>query len=127
MLCGICFFFNVVFFQVLIPQTATFPQQLQDPLAYPGLNLGSQPDYHKMQHHFSACSYAHSLLSLAAHTQAPSERKPAAKQPGVDSAHESSAKPPLVKLIRGSAACSWGKHWSLALLFAALCSQWTLL
>lgn len=79
-----------------------------------------------MKHHLSLCSYSLPLLSLAAHTQAPSERKPVVRQPGIDSAHENSAKPPLVKLIRGSATGSWAKHWSLALLFTALGLQWTL-
>lgn len=79
-----------------------------------------------MKHHLSLCSYSLPLLSLAAHTQAPSERKPVVRQPGIDSAHENSAKPPLVKLIRGSATGSWAKHWSLALLFTAWGLQWTL-
>ncbi|XP_029309997.1 glypican-5 isoform X2 [Cottoperca gobio] len=52
--------------------------------------------------------------------------KPIGRQPGGDSPHENPSKPPSVKVIGGSASASWARSWSLALLFAALCLQWTL-
>ncbi|XP_078120356.1 glypican-5 isoform X2 [Sander vitreus] len=60
------------------------------------------------------------------HTEASSEGKPIGRQPGGDSPHENPSKPPPVKVIGGSASASWARPWSLALLFAALCLQWTL-
>ncbi|XP_076602135.1 glypican-5 isoform X1 [Chaetodon auriga] len=60
------------------------------------------------------------------HTEAPSEGKPIVRQPGGGSTHENPSKPPSVKVIGGSACASWMRPWSLALLFAALCLQWTL-
>lgn len=58
--------------------------------------------------------------------EASSEGKPIARQPGGDSPHENPSKPPSVKVIGGSASASWARPWSFALLFAALCLQWTL-
>lgn len=52
--------------------------------------------------------------------------KPIGRQPGGRSQHESPSKPPSVRVIGGSPTVSWGRPWSLALLFAALCLQWTL-
>lgn len=54
------------------------------------------------------------------------EAKTIGSQPGGDSPHERPSRPPSVKVIGGSASASWARHWSLALLFVALCSQWTL-
>ncbi|XP_039671528.1 glypican-5 isoform X2 [Perca fluviatilis] len=58
--------------------------------------------------------------------EASSEGKPIGRQPGGDSPHENPSKPPPVKVIGGSAPASWARPWSVALLFAALCLQWTL-
>ncbi|XP_040000361.1 glypican-5-like isoform X2 [Xiphias gladius] len=60
------------------------------------------------------------------HTDTPSEGKPIGRQPVGDSPHENPSKPPSVKVIGGSASASWARPWSVALLFAALCLQWTL-
>ncbi|XP_028449954.1 glypican-5 isoform X2 [Perca flavescens] len=60
------------------------------------------------------------------HPEASSEGKSIGRQPGGDSPHENPSKPPPVKVIGGSAPASWARPWSLALLFAALCLQWTL-
>ncbi|XP_035525983.1 glypican-5 isoform X1 [Morone saxatilis] len=60
------------------------------------------------------------------HPETSSEVKPIGRQPGGDSPHENPSKPPSVKVIGGSASVSWARPWSLALLFAALCLQWTL-
>ncbi|XP_068557597.1 glypican-5 isoform X2 [Cebidichthys violaceus] len=60
------------------------------------------------------------------HTDASSEGKSIGRQPGSDSPHENPSKPPSVKVIGGSPSASWARPWSLALLFAALCLQWTL-
>lgn len=76
------------------------------------------------------CLFLSSLLSLCpsltAHTETFSKGKPIAGQPGGDSAYENPSKPPSVKVIGGSPSASWARPWSLALLFAALCLQWTL-
>ncbi|XP_031710440.1 glypican-5 isoform X2 [Anarrhichthys ocellatus] len=60
------------------------------------------------------------------HTDVSSEGKSIGRQPGSDSPHENPSKPPSVKVIGGSPSASWARPWSLALLFAALCLQWTL-
>ncbi|XP_071346516.1 glypican-5 isoform X2 [Trachinotus anak] len=60
------------------------------------------------------------------HTEASSEGKPIGRQPGGDSPHENPSKPPSVKVIGASPSASWARPWSLALIFAALCLQWTL-
>ncbi|XP_023261212.1 glypican-5-like isoform X2 [Seriola lalandi dorsalis] len=59
-------------------------------------------------------------------TEVSSEGKPIGRQPGGDSPHENSSRPPSVKVIGGSPSASWARPWSLALLFAVLCLQWTL-
>ncbi|XP_037315094.2 glypican-5 isoform X2 [Pungitius pungitius] len=60
------------------------------------------------------------------HTETSSEGKSIGRQPGRDRPHENPSKPPSVKVIGGSQSDSWARPWSLALLFAALCLQWTL-
>ncbi|KAG7524261.1 glypican-5-like isoform X1 [Solea senegalensis] len=57
---------------------------------------------------------------------ASSEGRPIARQPGGDGPHVNPSKPPSVKVIGGSPPASWARPWSLALLLAALCMQWTL-
>lgn len=54
------------------------------------------------------------------------EAKTIGKQPGGNSPQQRPSRPPSVKVIGGSASASWARHWSLALLFVALCLQWTL-
>lgn len=66
------------------------------------------------------------FLSLTVHTEASSEGKPVGRRPGGDSTYENPSKPPSVKVIGGSASANWARPCSLALLFAALCLQWTL-
>ncbi|XP_040027758.2 glypican-5 isoform X1 [Gasterosteus aculeatus] len=58
------------------------------------------------------------------HTDTSSEGKSIERQPGRP--HENPSEPPSVKVIGGSQSDSWARPWSLALLFAALCLQWTL-
>uniref|UniRef100_UPI0037E7D182 glypican-5-like isoform X2 n=1 Tax=Semicossyphus pulcher TaxID=241346 RepID=UPI0037E7D182 len=60
------------------------------------------------------------------HTEVSSVGKPIGRQPGGHSQHENPSKPPSVRVIGGSASVCWAQPWSLALLFAALCLQWTL-
>ncbi|KAM6920073.1 glypican-5 isoform 2-T2 [Lycodopsis pacificus] len=60
------------------------------------------------------------------HTDVSGEGKSLGRQPGGDSPHENPPKPPSVKVIGGSSSARWARPWSLALLFAALCLQWTL-
>ncbi|XP_067461868.1 glypican-5-like isoform X1 [Thunnus thynnus] len=60
------------------------------------------------------------------HTDVSSERKSNGRQPGGDSPYESPVKPPSVRVIGGSPSAIWAQPWSLALLLAALCFQWTL-
>nr|XP_046263314.1 glypican-5 isoform X1 [Scatophagus argus] len=64
--------------------------------------------------------------SQTSHTEAPSEGNPIVRQHGGGSPHENPSKPPSVKVIGGSACVIWVRPWSLALLFAALCLQWTM-
>lgn len=65
-------------------------------------------------------------VCLTAHTEVSSEGKPIGRQAGGDSPHENSSRPPSVKVRGGSPSASWARPWSLALLLAALCLQWTL-
>ncbi|XP_035490780.2 glypican-5 isoform X1 [Scophthalmus maximus] len=60
------------------------------------------------------------------HTDASNERRPIGRQPGGDSPPENPSKPPSVKVIGASPSGNWARPWSLALLCAALCFQWTL-
>ncbi|XP_032387425.1 glypican-5 isoform X2 [Etheostoma spectabile] len=60
------------------------------------------------------------------HTEASSEGKPIERQPGGGSPRDNPSKPPSVKVIGGSASACWARPWSLALLLAAFCLQWTL-
>ncbi|XP_034743897.1 glypican-5 isoform X2 [Etheostoma cragini] len=60
------------------------------------------------------------------HTETSSEGKPIERQPGGGSPRDNPSKPPSVKVIGGSASACWARPWSLALLLAALCLQWTL-
>ncbi|XP_060940712.1 glypican-5-like [Limanda limanda] len=60
------------------------------------------------------------------HTDTASERRPVGRQPGGDRPHENPSRPPSVKVRGGSPSASWARPWSLALLPAALCLQWTL-
>ncbi|KAM9790488.1 glypican-5-like isoform X2 [Syngnathus typhle] len=46
--------------------------------------------------------------------------------PGLDASKQNPAKPPPVRVIGGSPSICWPGPCSLALLLAALCSQWTL-
>ncbi|XP_068196284.1 glypican-5 isoform X2 [Antennarius striatus] len=63
--------------------------------------------------------------SQTSNTQSPGGGKPIARQPGGDSQHESPSKPPLVKVIGGSASTSRAQPWNVALLSAALFLLWT--
>ncbi|XP_056277102.1 glypican-5-like isoform X2 [Pseudoliparis swirei] len=60
------------------------------------------------------------------HPDLSSEGKSNGRQPGSDRPRETPSKPPSVKVIGGLPSASWPRPWSLALLFAALCLQWTL-
>ncbi|XP_026170300.1 glypican-5 isoform X2 [Mastacembelus armatus] len=60
------------------------------------------------------------------YTDGYSEGKPRGRQPGGDSPQHHPSKPPSVRVIGGPSSASWARPWSLALLFAALCLQWTL-
>lgn len=77
-------------------------------------------------HSSQSVSLLPSRLSLTAHTEVSSEGKPIGRQAGGDSPHENSSRPPSVKVRGGSPSASWARPWSLALLLAALCLQWTL-
>ncbi|CAJ1072164.1 LOW QUALITY PROTEIN: glypican-5-like [Xyrichtys novacula] len=60
------------------------------------------------------------------HTEVFGVGKPIGGQPGGHSQHENPSKPPSVRVRGGSPSVSWARPWNLALLFAALCLQWTL-
>ncbi|XP_028987877.1 glypican-5 isoform X2 [Betta splendens] len=62
----------------------------------------------------------------ALHTDGASEGRSTGRQPTGDRHHDSPSKPPSVRVIGGSSPASWARNWSLTLLFAALCLQWTL-
>lgn len=74
---------------------------------------------------FSPLSFSFSLSPLA-HTEVSSVGKPIGRHPGGHSQHENPSKPPSVRVIGGSSPAGWRQPWSLSLLFAALCLQWTL-
>ncbi|KAK2822363.1 hypothetical protein Q5P01_022428 [Channa striata] len=60
------------------------------------------------------------------HPDGSSEGKPTGKQPEGDRPHDNPSKPPSVRVIGDSSSASWARPWSLTLLFAAFCLQWTL-
>nr|XP_020451562.1 glypican-5-like isoform X5 [Monopterus albus] len=51
---------------------------------------------------------------------------PFGRQPGGNSPQDDPSKPPSVKVIGSPSSANWAQSWSLALLFAACCLQWTL-
>lgn len=64
--------------------------------------------------------------SQTSHTEVSSVGKPIGRHPGGHSQHENPSKPPSVRVIGGSPPVSWTRPWSITLLLAALCLQWTL-
>ncbi|XP_026231196.1 glypican-5-like isoform X2 [Anabas testudineus] len=63
---------------------------------------------------------------MTSQTNGSSEGRPAGRQPGGDRPHDNPSKPPSVRVIGKSSSGNWAQDCSLALLFAALCLQWTL-
>jgi len=90
--------------------------------------LNIKEDYHDYSDGKNHSSLSASLfpLSPTAHPDLSSEGKSNGRQPGSDRPRETPSKPPSVKVIGGLPSASWPRPWSLALLFAALCLQWTL-
>ncbi|XP_067330882.1 glypican-5-like isoform X2 [Channa argus] len=60
------------------------------------------------------------------HPDGSSEEKPTGKQPEGDRPHDNPSKPPSVRMLGDSSSASWARPWSLRLLFATFCLQWTL-
>ncbi|KAF3699314.1 Glypican-5 Secreted glypican-5 Precursor [Channa argus] len=66
------------------------------------------------------------ILWIAVHPDGSSEEKPTGKQPEGDRPHDNPSKPPSVRMLGDSSSASWARPWSLRLLFATFCLQWTL-